>query len=64
MPTDPPADVYKAARAMFQHTATSTAAALEARSNGETYTLNFGPIIDRVTDVVWLLATEKKVDHD
>ena len=64
MPTDPPADVYKAARAMFQHTATSTAEALEARANGETYTLTFGPIIDRVSYLVWLLAHEKKADHD
>lgn len=55
-----PAEVYKAARAMFQHTATSTAQALDDRAKGETYTLNFGPIIDQVTALVWLLAREKK----
>lgn len=59
MPDIPP-DVYKAARDMFHTTAVSTAEALEARAKGDTYTLNFGPVIDRVTDLVWLLAHDKK----
>jgi hypothetical protein len=61
MATDPliPADVYRAARDMFHTTTTETARALEQRANGESYTLTFGPIVDRVVDVVWTLAREK-----
>jgi hypothetical protein len=54
-----PADVYQAARDMFHATAAETARVLEQRAGGGTYTLKFGPIVDRVVDLVWALAREK-----